>query len=399
MWPMREMISGEVGRFVYTNIANPILQFQMKQNVLCSALLLLSAVLFGQATTAIPLSGVATDSITAQVDRFILLKMQDLHIPGASLAVVRNGNVVYAKGYGFANMEMLVPATPQTNYLIASVTKPFTAVAVMMLWEAGWFMLDDSIGQYLDDLPAHWNPLTIRQLLNHTSGVPTNLEPVPPCTFDFDPDHYTRQNYLQEVACLPLEFPPGTAWKYSSATGYGLLGMLIEKVSGQSYWDFLQDRIFTPLEMTNTGMLDYERLIANRAAGYNYENDAFTNSEHLDAVGEFASGGLMSTVLDLAKWDAALYTEKLLQRKTLERMWTPAQLNDGSIVPSYGLGFGLTPYNGHNRVGHTGGAPGFSSSFSRFGDKNISVILLTNVNHPDFSVLKFSNEVAAFFLE
>lgn len=332
------------------------------------------------------------------MDTFIENKLHSLHIPGLSLAVVKEGKIIYTKGYGLANLENQTPAKPETNFLIASVTKSFTAVALMMLWEEGKFSLEDSIGQYLEDLPSHWNPLTIRQIMSHTSGIPTNLDMPPPCEFEFDCDHYTRKNFIQEVACLPLNFPPGTEWRYSGTTGYTLLGMLIEKLSGETYWDFLEEQIFSPLEMNETGPIDYATLIDNRASGYHFENGEFLNSEQLDPVGEFASGGLMSTVLDLAKWDAALFTEKLLKRSTLEMMWTNARLNDGTIVPSYGIGFGLTPYLGQRRVGHTGGAPGFASSVTRFIDKKLTVIVLTNTYHPaDFSVLKLSNEIAAFY--
>ncbi|MEZ4954953.1 MAG: serine hydrolase domain-containing protein [Saprospiraceae bacterium] len=289
-----------------------------------------------------------------QLDTFINNKLQSLHIPGLSLAVVEEGKIIYTKGYGLANLENQTPARPETNFLIASVTKSFTATAIMMLWEEGKFSLEDSIGQYLEDLPAHWNPLTIRQLLNHTSGVPYNIEPKPPCQFEFDCNHYTLKNYLQEVACLPLNFPPGTEWRYSGTAGYTLLGMLIEKLSGKTYWEFLDVRIFSPLGMNETGPIDYTKLITNRASGYNFENGEFLNSEQLDPVGEFASGGLMSTVLDLAKWDAALYTEKLLKRSTLELMWDecPPQRLQPSFPPMV-LAFGLTPYLDQRRVGHT----------------------------------------------
>ncbi|MCB9080295.1 MAG: beta-lactamase family protein [Lewinellaceae bacterium] len=342
----------------------------------------------------------AGHAVSKKVDQFMAEKMKSLQIPGASLAVLRDGKIIHTQGYGMANLEHQVPAQPATNYLIASVTKSFTAVAAMMLWEGGWFQLDDPIGKYLDSLPEHWNPLTIRQLMNHTSGIPYNLELPPPCDFEFDPDHYTRQNYLQEVACLPLNFPPGTKWAYSGTTGYTLLGMLIEKLSGQSYGEFLQQRIFQPLEMRETGMMDNDHLIPNRADGYALDDtDGVVHSDVLDPVGEFSSSGLRSTVLDLAKWDAALSDGKLLLAPTWELMFTNAQLSDGTVVPSYGLGFGLTPYQGHRRVGHTGGTPGFSASYNRFIDDGITVILLANINHEDFNVLQLSNEIAAFYFK
>lgn len=367
-----------------------------KLKTLIGPLILCFSVL-GQGTAQINSTPHDYELIAKKVDAFVLAKMETLHIPGVSLAIVRNGEIIHSKGYGYANLELNVPVDPHSNFLIASVTKTFTAVAVMMLWEQGKFKLDDSIGNYLPDLPNHWNELTIQQILNHTSGIPSNLERIPPCTFSFDPDNYTRADYIKEVACLPLNFRPGTKWEYSGTAGYNLLGMLIEKLAGKSYWTFLNEHIFSPLSMSETGRINYDTLIPNRANGYKYENGYFRNSEQLDHVGEFAAGGIISTVMDLAKYDAALYGEKLLKRKTLDIMFTNARLSDGTIVPSYGLGFGLTAYQGHKRVGHTGGTPGFSSSLNRFIYKKISVIILSNTNHPDYHVLQFSNEIAAFY--
>lgn len=303
-----------------------------------------------------------THACANKVDSFVFSRMKGLHIPGISVAVVKNGKIIYAKGYGYANIELGIAVQPESNFLIASITKIFTSVSIMMLWEQQKLRLEDSIGYYLKDLPEHWNKITIRQLLNHTSGLPSNLKLPPPCKFDYDPNNYTRLDYIKEVACLPLNFVPGTRWEYSSTTGYNLLGMMIEKISGESYWAFLKKHIFYPLSMNNSGSIDYNSFIANRVIGYNYINHRFENSEQLDSIGEYAAGGLISTVIDLAKFDAALYTGTLLKKSTLDMMFTNAKLNDGTIVGSYGLGVGLTPYGGNKRVGHTGGAPGFSSS-------------------------------------
>ncbi len=348
------------------------------------------------------LTSAQTKSITEierqaeKVDVYVREKMAAKHIPGLSLAVLRDGKIVLAKGYGMANLELSVPATEKTNYLIASITKTFAGVATMMLVEEGKISLEEPISKYLTGLPDAWNPATLRQLLNHTSGIKTNLEITAPCKFDFDPDSYTQADVIKETACLPLSFPPGEKWEYSGR-GYFLLGMMIEKVTGKTFEQFLQERIFTPLEMKETRMMNYTEIISNRANGYRWEKGAFRNSQQMNPVTEFADGGLVSTVLDMAKWDAALYTEKLLKRKTLEQMWTNAKLNNGQIVPSYGIGFGLTPFRGRKRVGHTGGIPGFSSGFSRLVDDKLTVILLTNISHPDFNVGEMTNEIASFY--
>jgi len=335
---------------------------------------------------------------TRGVDAFIERRMDSLHIPGIALTVVQNGEIIYARGYGASNLELNAPVIPESRFLIGSITKSFTAVALMMLWEEGLFGLDDPIGNYVGELPAHWQPLTIRQLLNHTSGIPTNLEQIPPCRFETDPDTYTRRNFLQEVMCLPLEFDPGTQWKYSGATGYDLLGQMIEVLSGESYYEFIRNRVYIPLQMMESGWIDYEAVIPNRVSGYYYENGAFQNSDPLDAIGEYAHGGLMSTTTDLIKFDQALFSYKLVQKTTLDLMLANATLTDGTVVRSYGLGFGLTPFEGHRRIGHSGSAPGFSTSYSRYTDDGLTVIMLAN-KEADYGTQDFSNQIARFFLD
>ncbi len=337
-------------------------------------------------------------SIKYQVDEFITRKIDSIHIPGLALAVVKNDKISYTHGYGYANLELKTPVIPASKFLIGSITKSFTAVALLMLWEKGKFSLDDPIGNYVDDMPELWKPLTIEQLLNHTSGIPSIEEGHSPCEFEFDNDNYTRRNYLQEVMCLPLDFIPGTQWKYSSSTGYDLLGLMIEKLSGDKYYEFIRKNIYVPSLMTESGWIDYDSVMKNRVDGYYYVDGEFQNSDTLDAIGEFAHGGLVSTILDLIKFDCALFAEKLVKKSTLELMITNATLTDGTVVPSYGLGFGLTPYEGERRIGHNGAAPGFSTSYSRFIDKGLTIIMLTN-KEAGYGTLKFSNEIAHFFLD
>lgn len=335
-------------------------------------------------------------SQTEKVDAFVRERMTSRHIPGLSLAVVRDGKVVLAKGYGMANLELSVPATEKTNYLIASITKTFTAVATMMLFEEGKISLDDSISKHLSDLPTAWNPVTIRQLLNHTSGINDYVShPKPPCAVGKSESDYAAPDVLKEVACLPMDFAPGERWSYNN-TGYHLLGMLIEKVSGKTYEQFLRERIFVPLGMSETRLINYTELVANRANGYSWRNGAYRNARQMNPVVEFATGGLISTVLDMAKWDAALNGERLLKRTTFKEMWKNAKLNNGNVVPSYGLGFGLTPFRGRKRVGHTGGIPGFATALQHFLDEKITVIVLTNADQPS-GVGEMANEIAAFY--
>ncbi|MCA1626288.1 MAG: beta-lactamase family protein [Acidobacteria bacterium] len=337
-----------------------------------------------------------TERQIEKIDSFVREKMKSKNIPGLSLAVVRDGKLLLAKGYGMANLELSVPATEKTNYSIASITKIFTAVAVMMLVEEGKISLEDPISKHLSDLPGAWNPATIRQLLNHTSGIKNfNGHSEPPCKVEkviYD----SPKDFLKEVECLPLEFPHGERWVYNGSS-YLLLGILIEKVSGMTYEKFLRERIFTPLGMNDTRLITYTELIPNRADGYSWQNGSFRHAPQ-SSVFENSNGGLVSTVLDMAKLDIALTSEKLLRRATLEQMITNAKLNSGEIVPGSGLGFGLTPFRGRKRVGHNGGGGlGFATSLTHFFNEKVTVVVLTNANQPAGSVGEMANEIAAFY--
>lgn len=309
----------------------------------------------------------------AQVESAVRAQMSASHIPGLSLAVVRNGKVVLAEGYGLADMELNAPAKPNTVYQLASVTKQFTATAVMMLVEEGKISLDDKIAQRLPDLPAAWGEVTVRQLLSHTSGIKGYTE-----TPGFEKRtrvDMTSAEILGLVKELPLEFKPGEKWEYSN-TGYFLLGMLIEKASGKSYGEFLAERIFSPLGMASTRVNDLAEIIPNRASGYAWRGKV-VNAERTSPTQPFSAGALVSTVEDMAKWDAALYTEKLLKKATLEQMWTAASLSGGGSA-NYGFGWAVGRPQGHRLVGHGGGITGFSTQIDRYRDDGLTVVVLAN---------------------
>ena len=335
-------------------------------------------------------------AINAKVDSFISLQLADKNIVGLSLSVMREGKIIYANGYGYANLEHKIKATDSTVYLMASVTKTFVAVATMMLAEKGTILLDDSIGRYISGLPSHWNIVTIRQLLSHTSGIKGNIDWPPPCTEElkYDNFNYTRADVIKETACLPLSFTPGEKWEYSGR-GYYVLGMLIEAVSGKTFEQFLKENIFDPLLMNNTKMINYKTILPNRAAGYQRENKQFVNKIlPQDPVVEFSDGGLVSTVIDMSKWDAALHSEKLLKKETLELMFTPVKIKDG--YAPYGLGFGTTPFQGRRCVGHIGRIPGFESAITRFFDEKISVVVFMNTEL-DSGQMGMANKIASFY--
>ncbi len=335
-------------------------------------------------------------TINVKVDSFINLQMAEKGIAGLSLAVMNEGRIIHSKGFGYSNLEHKVPVTNNTVFLMASVTKTFVAVATMMLVEKGNISLTDTIGKFVPDIPSHWKVVTIQQLLSHTSGIKGSIDWPPPCKTElkYDNFNYTRSDVINETACLPLSFPPGEKWDYSGR-GYYVLGMLIESVSGKTFEQFLKDNIFEPLQMSNTRMIDYKTILANRATGYQKENNKFVNKiMPQDPIVEFSDGGLVSTVTDMAKWDAALYSDKLLKKETLQLMFTPVKIKDG--YGPYGLGFGTTPFQGHKRVGHIGRIPGFECAFTRFIDDKISVIIFINTEL-DSGQMDMANQIASFY--
>jgi CubicO group peptidase (beta-lactamase class C family) len=208
---------------------------------------------------------VAQNSIESKVDAYIKTEMEKQKIPGVALAVVRDGKIILAKGYGLANVEHQIPVKPETIFQSGSMGKQFTATAVMMLMEDGKLNLDDKIAKYISDVPPAWANITVRHLLTHTSGM-TDY----PAGFDFRRD-YTEEELLKRIKAVPLAFQPGEKWSYSNLA-YVTLGILIHKVSGQFYGDFLRDRVFKPLDMSTARVISEEAIVPNRAAGYRHNS-------------------------------------------------------------------------------------------------------------------------------
>lgn len=319
-------------------------------------------------STAIP--AVAEDA----VDKLIHSEMQKQHIPGVALLVARSGKVIRAQGYGFSNVELQVPVKPETVFQSGSLGKQFTATAVMMLVEEGKIRLDDPIKRYLKDGPDTWNQVTVRELLSHTAGF-TDY----PKNFDFRKD-YTEPQLLKIVEGIPFAFEPGTKWSYSNL-GYLTLGVLIHRVTGEFYGDFLQERIFRPLGMTTTRIISESDIVPNRAAGYQLVKGELKNQDWVSpTLNTTADGALYFSILDLAKWDAALYTEKLLKRSSLEQMWTVAKLKSGKENSGhYGFGWFVENIDGKRVVRHEGEWQGFTSFITRHIDDQTTVVLLTNL--------------------
>ena len=308
-----------------------------------------------------------------QVDELVKTQMAEHRIPGLALTIVQNGKPTKIAGYGLANLELNSPVTQKTVFEIGSVTKQFTAAAILLLAQDAKIAVDNKIGKYISGIPDTWRDITLRHLLTHTSGIKsyTGLE-----GFELR-RHLTQAQFIAAIGAQALDFQPGQSWKYSN-TGYNLLGFIIENVSGKTYWDFLYERIFCPLSMSSTTNRLPTLIIANRASGYEQTNHILINRDY-DLTDVFSAGALLSTVGDLAKWSAALDGELLLNAKSKKAMWEPAVLNDGTIT-QYGFGWRLETVEGHKVIGHGGSTSGFSAGIQRFPADKLAIVVLTNTD-------------------
>ena len=326
-----------------------------------------------------------------EVDRMAIAEMAARHIPGLSLGVLRDGEVVDLRAYGTVNLETGMPATDDTVYAIGSITKSMTAIALMQLQERGRIDLDQAVSAYVEDLPEAWRSITVRQLLANTSGIPDLIDN--PCNHQ-QAAAYGSGDVLAEVACLPLNFAPGARFEYSN-TNFVLLSVVIEHVSKQSLSEVFASGIFSPLGMSHTRMLDYVSVIPQRADGYLWTDDGHVNVEPMDVESESGAGGVISTTGDMLKFIAALGRDELLTASSWDSLFTPYPVREGKTP--YALGFGVSTFKGHRRVGHSGAAVGFASAFSYFPDDRIGIILLTNGYEEPHgrSVSEFANDLAA----
>lgn len=320
------------------------------------------------------------DSITTSIDRYLQEVIKAHETPALSVAVCRNGKPIYMKGFGFADLQNQVKATSKTVYRIGSVTKQFTSTIIMQLEKEGKLGLDDAASKYIDGLPAAWSKVTIRHLLTHTSGIPsyTNL---PNFLDQFSRKSALPKDIVQTVIDKPLEFEPGSKWEYNN-TGYVMLGMVIEKLDGRSYGKSLRARIIDPLGMTQTYFTSEQTLVPNRAQGYSWGLKGFDNCSYLNMDWPYAAGSMESTVEDMAKWDAALYTEKTLPTASLKQIWTPYVLSTG-VNSKYGFGWIVDKRDGVDYVEHGGGINGFTCGIKRIVSKGITIIVLTNSETAD----------------
>ncbi|HLJ45588.1 MAG TPA: TIGR03435 family protein [Bryobacteraceae bacterium] len=318
----------------------------------------------------------------ANIDRYVTAEMQREHVPGLEVGIYQRGEILFAKGYGFANVELQVPVKPETIFQSGSVGKQFVSAAVMMLVEEGKVGLDDSIVKYFPDAPESWKPILIRNLLSHTSGLseyetPDRTGPKGPFYMRLD---YTEDELAKSMEVMPIENKPGEKWNYRN-TNYALLGIMIHRVTGLFYADFLQERIFRPWDMNATRLISDRDIIPNRSSGYEMTGFKLQNQEWVSPTfNSTADGTLYFNVLDLAKWDEALYGSSLLKPSSLDRIWTVYPLNDGNPNPAhYGFGWSITAVNGHKVVEHSGAWQGFTCFIARFVDDGLTVVVLANL--------------------
>jgi CubicO group peptidase (beta-lactamase class C family) len=347
-------------------------------------------------------AGPADGSAAEKTDAIVRDAMHSHQIPGVCLGVIRNGQLIKATSYGYANVELKVPLSPASLFQSGSVAKQFTATAVMMLAQEGKIGIDDKVVKYFPEASAAaWKDVTVRQLLTHTSGIPDifgehDEDSYTKGILDFHRD-YTEDELLQRYLTLALDFNPGDRWNYSN-TGYELLGFLIHRVTGRFYGDFLQERIFRPLGMSSTRIISEEDIVPDRVNGYRIIDGQLKNQEWIaPSLNTLADGGLYTNLLDLAKWDAALYTEKLLPRSALEEMWTPVRLNSGAAHP-YGFGWELADVNGHPLRFHTGSNQGFYISISRYVRDRVTIVVLTNLDETHSVTLGIAQPVASLYI-
>ena len=310
-----------------------------------------------------------------ELDHYIKREMENRQIPGLAFAVLREGRVIKMTAYGLASIELNVPATPKTVFDLASITKPFTATAIMLLVEEGKISLDEKINKYLPNAPVAWKGITVRHLLTHTAGLKDGFWPE---FWGYPLIHYPTPRLFEAASEFPVDFGPGERWQYSDQ-GYFLLGMIIETVGGNRYEEFLRERVFGPLGMSATVVLGQDpwAIVENRASTYTVREGKLARFRVPYWTAELGSeGGLWSTLEDLAKWAAALYDETIFTKSSLDQMWTPVILNSG-FGHGYGLGWYLRKHRGR-RVIHHAGLSG--TDFLHLPDDKLTVIVLTNID-------------------
>lgn len=289
-----------------------------------------------------------------------------------SVLAARGGKILLEKGYGKANIELDVPNAANTKFRLGSITKQFTATSILQLAAQGKLNVDDPVSKYVENSPAAWKEITIHNLLTHTSGIPN---------FTNFPDYQktmrepvTPEELVARFKDRPLDFPPGSKFSYSNS-GYEVLGLILEKVSGEKYEDYVKKHIFDPLDMQDSGYDHDSTILKHRAAGYERSKDGkLHNAAYIDMSIPYSAGSLYSTVEDLYRWDRALYTDKVLAGAWREKMFTP-------FLNGYAYGWTVKGSGADKTIAHSGGVNGFSTFIARYPNQDACIIVLTNLTN------------------
>ena len=311
----------------------------------------------------------ATGPNLARMEQVIQSFVAGKQFMGAVL-VARVNDVLINKGYGFANLEWNIPDSPKTKFRLGSITKQFTAASILLLEERGKLSTNDTVKKYMPDAPAAWDNITIFNLLTHTSGIPSFTGF--PDYAKLEPFSASPEELVTRFRDKPLDFQPGEKWSYSNS-GYVLLGYLIEKISGESYARFVQDNIFTPLGMADSGYDSNSALIQNRASGYTPGQNGIVNAGYINMTIPLSAGGLYSTTEDLLRWEQGLFGGKLLSPASLKKMTTP-------FKKDYGFGLSIRTVNGQEQIEHNGGIEGFNTVLAYYPTDKLTVVVLANLN-------------------
>lgn len=342
---------------------------------------------------------------SSQIDA-VFASLKSRNAPGAAVLVVRNGKPVFRRGYGVTDLRTLHPIDAKTNFRLASFTKQFTAAAIMLLVRDGKLHYDDHLADIFPEFPAYGKSITVRNLLNHTSGLP-DYEDLLMKEYLGTPEDKVPQ--ILDAGVLKLleqqtsgKFAPGSKWEYSNS-GYAVLAMIVEKISGRSFGKFLQERVFTPLKMKNT--LAYEKAkneVPHRAYGHTKQDGAWRETDQSPTSAVLGDGGIYSSLEDLAKWDRALRDHTLLSAEEMRPALTRVQPTDGpakfpdGLAVSYGFGWFLDPYRNHKRMSHDGSTIGFRTTIQRFPDDELTIIVLAN--RADINPKELALKVADLYL-
>jgi D-alanyl-D-alanine carboxypeptidase len=311
----------------------------------------------------------------ARIDSLVSAQVSDVPIAGVAVAVVKGRDTIAMRGWGFADIENDVPVTPASVFRIGSITKQFTSAAIMQLVEKGRLSLDDTLGALLPGMPVAWRKTTLRELLNHTSGIPSYTD-LGPRWFVRMREDMVPDSLLAFTAKDTMNFAPGSKWRYDN-TGYVLLGMILDRTTGKLYPKYLEDQFFKPLGLASTMYCSTEPIIKHRAQGYGRQGKQLVNANFLAMSQPYSAGALCSTVGDLVKWTRALHSGAVVSPASFVQMTTPI---GAAIMSHYGFGLGVDSLAGHRRIAHGGGINGFLTHAAYYPGDSLIVVVLANTS-------------------